>query len=257
MANQHEKISIIGELKGIPMIDSGFNCQLLLTLIAHHRANIACKKVPLRDCVYPDVAYRIYAENTSLNTDVPASSELSTEQQNALLNATEAIKKIMPQWAIYFSLPVRYCFLSSPPETVSLTNHCIPQTIFLGQKAFRTHEWLEEVVIHEMAHVWLGMICELNHFHDISSTERFVLPSGTKDKDTRGVIFAGHFAAAVLSYFKEKEKKQSGSENSKARIVYLKNYLSGCLNLLAQDTSLKKTGADLVCRLKYFEVAHG
>lgn len=257
MENQHEKISIIGELKGIPMIDGDFNYQLLLTLIAHHRANIAHKKVPLSDCVYPDVAYRIYAENTSLNTDVPASSELSTEHQNALLNATDTIKQIMPQWAIYFSLPVRYHFLDSPPETVSLTNHCIPQTIFLGKKAFRNREWLEEVIIHEMAHVWLGMICELNHFHDISSTARFVLPSGTRGKDARGVIFAGHFAAAVISYFKEKRKKHACSESRKERIIYLKNYLAGCLDLLEQDSSLNKTGTELFCRLKNFEVAHG
>jgi len=257
MKSQPEKLSIIDELKGLPMIDRGFNCQLLLSLVAHHRSNISHKTVALNDCVSPDMAYRLYAENTNLNTDVPLSDELGAEQQAALFQATATIKTIMPHWAVYFSLPVRYRFLSAPPETVSLTNHCIPQTIFLGTKAFKSSEWLEEVIIHELAHVWLGMICELNHFHDISSEERFVLPSGTRDKDARGVIFAGHFAAAVLSYFEEKERQQSGSVNSKERIVYLKNYLTGCIKLLTRDISLEKTGADLVNRLKKFGVTHG
>jgi hypothetical protein len=257
MGNQQEKINIIDELKGIPMIDKEFNCQLLVSLIAHHRSNISQNKISPNKCVYHDVAYKIYAENTDLNTEVPQSSVLSNEQEEKLVKAIEIINGIMPQWEIYFSLPVSYRFLSAQPGTVSLTNHCIPQTIFLGEKAFKTSEWLEEVIIHELAHVWLGMICELHHFHEISSDERFILPSGTKDKDARGVIFAGHFAAAVLSYFEEKEKQQLGSTNSKDRIAYLKNYFTGCIKLLTQDISLDKTGSDLVNRLKNYEVTHG
>ncbi|WP_432324129.1 hypothetical protein [Yersinia enterocolitica] len=257
MGIQQRKIKIIDELKGIPMIDSDFKCQLLISLIAHHRSNISNNKISPNRCVYPDVAYKIYAENTNLNTEVPQSSELGDEQQEKLAKAIEIIKGIMPQWEIYFSLPVIYRLLSAPPGTVSLTNHCIPQTIFLGEKAFKTSEWLEEVIIHELAHVWLGMICELHHFHEISSNERFTLPSGTKDKDARGVIFAGHFAAAVLNYFEEKEKKNLGSTNSKDRMAYLKNYLIGCIKLLTQDISLDETGSDLVNRLKNYEVIHG
>ncbi|WJV53224.1 hypothetical protein PCO85_18925 [Prodigiosinella aquatilis] len=257
MENQHEKISIIDELKGIPMVDKQFSCQLLVSLTAHHRSNISKNKLTPNQCIYPDIAYKIYAENTNLNTEVPESSELSNEHQEKLFKAIETIKAVMPQWEIYFSLPVSYRSLSAPPETVSLTNHCIPQTIYLGVKAFKSSEWLEEVIIHELAHIWLGMICELHHFHEVSSDERFILPSGTKNKDARGVIFAGHFAAAVLIYFQEKEKLQLRTQNSKDRISYLKNYLTGCIKLLTQDICLDKTGTDLVNRLKNYEATHG
>jgi len=257
MENQHLKLSIIDELKGIPMVDEEFDCQLLVSLTAHHRSNISKNKLTPNQCIYPAIAYKIYAENTNLNTEVPESNELSNEHQEKLFKAIETIKAIMPQWVIYFSLPVSYRALSAPPETVSLTNHCIPQTIYLGVKAFKSSEWLEEVIIHELAHVWLGMICELHHFHEISSDERFILPSGTKNKDARGVIFAGHFAAAVLKYFEEKEKLNLGSQNSKDRISYLKNYLTGCIKLLTQDVFLDKTGTDLVSRLKIYEATHG
>lgn len=257
MVNEHKKISIIDELKGIPMVDKEFNCQLLISLTAHHRSNISKNKLTPNRCIYPAIAYKIYAENTNLNTDVPESNELSIEHQEKLFEAFETIKTIMPQWKIYLSLPVSYRSLNAPSETVSLTNHCIPQTIYLGVNAFKNSEWLEEVIIHELAHIWLGMICELHHFHNISSDERFILPSGTKNKDARGVIFAGHFAAAVLKYFEEKEKLKLGSQNSKDRISYLKNYLRGCINLLTQDVFLDKIGTDLVSRLRNYEATHG
>jgi hypothetical protein len=257
MNNSREKLSIVNELNGIPMVDVEFNCQLLVSLIAHHRSNISKNSVPPNKCIYPEVAYEIYAEHTELNTEVPQSSDLRIEQHEKLLKAIETIKGIIPQWEIYFSLPVSYRLLNDPLQTVSLTNHCIPQTIFLGQKAFKTNEWLEEVIIHELSHVWLGIICELHHFHDISSDVKFTLPSGTGGKDARGVIFAGHFAATVLFYFREKEKQQSGSSNSKERIDYLKKYLAGCIELLKQGVFLDKTGSDLVNRLVIYEATHG
>ncbi|TVU78463.1 hypothetical protein FQP87_03695 [Vibrio tasmaniensis] len=256
MINQPEEFSIIDELRGLPMVDKEFQCQLLLSLITHHRSNITKNVIKLNDCVYPKTAGDVYDKYTDINTDVPTFSELGSNQQIKLAKAIETIKEIMPHWEIYFSLPIDYRFLSAS-TTVSLTNHCIPQTIFLGEKAFTTSEWLEEVIVHEIAHVWMGMICELRYFHDTSTNERFTLPSGTKNKDVRGVIFAGHFAAAVLSYFEEKERKLLGTTNSKERIIYLKNYLKGCLDILTKDISIKRSGSDLVNRLKKYEEAHG
>lgn len=101
------------------------------------------------------------------------------------------------------------------------------------------------------------MICELKHLHQIKSSQRFTLPSGTKKKDARGVIFAAHFAATVLKYLRAKVEKGVDIPCCLERIEYLKSYFSGCIHILNESALLDKTGINIVERLKFHEVLNG
>lgn len=128
---------------------------------------------------------------------------------------------------------------------VSLTNHHIPQVIFLGDKAFKSEHWLVEVIIHETAHIWLGMLCEMDGFHDETISQHYTLPSGTKNKDARGVILRLTLLPARWSIIKKNTIVKLSTEEEE-RFAWLKMYYSGCMEQLMVMRELKPTGKDIV-----------
>lgn len=113
----------------------------------------------------------------------------------------------------------------SDENIFSLTNTSIPQVIFLGKGALSNEKYLKESIIHELAHIWLGMINEVSPLADSSCHEKFTLPSGTSGKSTLGTLLAAHFAGSALSYYKKSNSSYA------PRITYLEEYLEGCLTL--------------------------
>ncbi|WP_200550527.1 hypothetical protein [Kosakonia sp. LAM2021] len=240
-------IDIIAKSNGVPMISDKFDAQTLITLVAHYRHTLLQCFDNLSEYLDPERIEVFYRErNQPLGLDYPEYGELSESEQQAVNNAISHILQIMPEWKLYFSIPINFKRLTANENMVSLTNHNIPQIIFLGAKAFKSYTWLEEVIIHEMAHIWLGLICEIDSFHEHSEQSRYTLPSGTKDKDARGVIFASHFAACVLKYMTRKRVSKDFTQQDDERFAWLQNYFSGCMSQLVNMNELKPAGKKIV-----------
>lgn len=250
-------ISLIDKICGVPMISGSFNPQTLITLTAHYRHIALNAFTRIADYLSPDVIEApLQQRNAALGIEYPEYAMLSAQEENAVNEAIRAIITIVPEWEIYFSLPVNYRKLSAGKNMVSLTNHHIPQVVFLGDKAFKSEHWLAEVLIHENAHVWLGMLCEMNHFYEASHEKYYTLPSGTKNKDARGVIFASHFAACTLLYYRRKKTNGCISPEEAERLSFLEKYYAGCMTQLKEMKELTETGKDIV-RVMGVEIHHG
>lgn len=249
--------NIINRVNGVPMVSDCFATQTFVTLVAHYRHALFNSSDNLSNYIEPVWVNNLYRErNKYIRLEYPGYSELSNEEQQAVENAIVNIKNVMPEWQVYFSLPVLFKKLTQNESMVSLTNHNIPQVIFLGVKAFKSETWLTEVIIHEMAHIWLGMLCEIDSFHEHSKKINYTLPSGTKNKDARGVIFASHFSACVIKYMLKKRQVEEFSPQDEERFIWLKKYFSGCINQLVEMNELKKIGKEIVDVMKR-EVCYG
>lgn len=240
-------IDIIAKSNGIPMLSDNFNAQTLITYIAHYRHTLLHCFDNLSNYLNPEKIDMLYRErNQPFGLDYPEHTELNDKELIAVNNAVTHILQVIPEWNVYFSIPVAFKRLTASKNMVSLTNHNFPQIIFLGAKAFKSDEWLIEVIIHEMAHIWLGLICEIDSFHEQDVQNRYTLPSGTKDKDARGVIFASHFAACVLKYMSRKRNSNGFTQQDDERFIWLQNYFSGCMNQLICMSELKPSGKNIV-----------
>lgn len=241
-----ENINIIKMVKGVPLLSERFDAQVLVNLVAHYRHVKFCHYDNISHYLYPEKIEQLYRhKNQSLGIEYPEEAQLEDDKHQSVKNAIGRIQNIMPEWQVYFALPVLFKKINKNKNMVSLTNHHIPQTIFLGAKAFKSEAWLEEVIIHEMAHVWLGLLCEIDSFHDCSSNNKYTLPSGTKDKDARGVIFASHFSACVIKVLNRKRLREDFLPEDEERLKFLQRYFSGCMAQLSTMNELKKIGHDI------------
>lgn len=245
MKDKH--IDLIEKVNGIPMISESFNPQVLITLIAHYRHALFKNDWSLSKYLDPDKIHPLYKlKNEDANFQHPQHADLNSEEHCQIKAAINAILDVVPEWKVYFELPVIFKKINENKDTVSLTNHCIPQVIYLGTKAFKSEEWLQEVIIHEMAHIWLGLLCEMDSFHNIEEAESYTLPSGTKNKDARGVIFAAHFAACVIVFIEMKKSRLILTKNNIERLAYLNDYFSGCIIQLKKMTEVKFIGREII-----------
>lgn len=244
-------VDIIAKTNGVPMVSDGFHTQTLIHFIAHYRHALLQCFENLSDYLDSDKINDFYRmRNISAGVDYPEYTSLCETDQAAVNNAIDHILQIIPEWKVYFSIPVSFKFLTTNKNMVSLTNHNIPQVIFLGAKAFKSEAWLEEVIIHEMAHIWLGILCEIDSFHEHTEHSSYSLPSGTKGKDARGVIFASHFAACVLKYMARKKDSEGFTLQDDERFIWLRNYYSGCMSQLVSMNELKPSGKKIVNIMK-------
>lgn len=240
-------IDIVALVNGVPLISDGFRAQKMVALISNYRHSLFQYYDTVSAYLEPRKIEHLYvARNAEQKREYPEYGELAAEEQEKIDNAIKRILSIMPEWKIYFTLPVMFKKLTKNNQMVSLTNHNMPQTIFLGPKAYTSENWLEEVIIHEMAHVWLGLLCEIDEFHHHSSENRYTLPSGTGNKDARGVIFASHFAACVLKFLEKKRASDRFTPLDQERTICLETYFSGCLTQLIQMSELKAIGKEIV-----------
>ena len=149
-----------------------------------------------------------------------------------------------PDWGELLLLPVLYFGFEDTGESVySFTNPVIPQMIFLGREALDSPDDLEETIVHELSHVWMGLLNEVSPLVDPDDESLHVLPSGTKGKSTLGVLLAAHFAASAAGLHLPRASERSH------RFEFLQEYLGACLPLLDGHPALTDAGRSVWRRL--------
>ncbi|MFE1207212.1 MULTISPECIES: hypothetical protein [Streptomyces] len=224
-------------LGGTPFISGAFKPRVLLSLVASVRKKAAPQAHPnLIDYLDPSNAAKIFHDNARCQTDGIESAAMEQAHEEQVASAVERITQGMPEWAPLFAIPIRYRHM--PGTHISCTTALIPQTIFLGTPAFASDRLLEETLIHEHAHVWLSFVSELCDLQVDGSLTHFTLPSGTSGKSLRGVLLAGHFAAAAAVFF----LRPTADAASRVRGSELTKYLEGCVATAAGHHELSPIG---------------
>ncbi|MFF8863989.1 aKG-HExxH-type peptide beta-hydroxylase [Streptomyces sp. NPDC015139] len=225
-------------LGGTPFLADTFEPRTLLSLAAATRRRAAPHAFPtLADYLDPAKAADVFRDHARCRTEGIESEPLENPALLRQLDeATGRITDRIPSWAPLFRIPIRYRHM--PGTHISATTALIPQTVFLGTPAFAHDRLLEETLIHEHAHVWLTFVSELCDLQADGSLTRFTLPSGTAGKSLRGVLLAGHFAAAAARYF----LRPGADATSHRRGAELADYLGGCVTTAADHPELTPVG---------------
>lgn len=214
---------------GLPFIDEGVRPATLLAAVACSRRNADPQAhAALTDYLEPSNARALFKRLATSQVEEFESMDCSDAEQQQIRRATAAVCQAKPSWDSFFSIPVRYRRLLQPMS--SSTSALIPQTIYLGGRAFDSPIPLEETLVHEHAHIWLNFVMEVYDLQTPEAPRDYVLPSGTRGKTLRGVMAAAHFAAAALKYYRQLPSPAAGPE----RQLYLHKYLAGCLDTAAQ-----------------------
>ncbi len=111
---------------------------------------------------------------------------------------------------------------------------------------------LREHVIHEACHVWAYLIEEALPFRESIPDERFVLPSGTGNKNASEVLGAAYVAATLLTFYREMRSPAPGATRAsyeEGRISWLEDYLDGCLGIAHRIDGWSGCGSHLLQRL--------
>ena len=243
-----QSVHILSEIGGLPFIDSSFLPSKLLTMAACLRRNIDGRNAELAEYTLPGKAHEVYQR---LTTTAPLPyGELSKEEHLAIEGAIRRIIDVCPSWRLMFGISVDYYKLHN--RMLSSSNPLIPQHIFLGADAFVSRVRLEEIIIHEMSHVWSSLIAEVSDFQSKNNPGSFTLPSGIGDKNARGVLLASLFAASVLIYFRALPDNREERDYIEERFAFLEMYLDRSLDPLESSPSLTATGVEIKDRLRKF-----
>lgn len=192
---------IIDHIGGLPFIDTGFRPEKLVGLAAYRRITVAeTFGKSLDDPLSPTSARSVYADQAiTTGLDVPL-EHLDVARRDVIEQVERAVMQACPSWRALLALPVDYFLL--PRGYVSLTCGFMPQTVFLGESAFRSRFSLREAFLHEHAHVWMDLLLEVADFQYPASGTKYRLPSGTGGKTATGVILAAHFAASCCGFYR-------------------------------------------------------
>lgn len=240
---------ILTEINGLPFVNSAFNSKKLLTLVAVVRKNIEGGELPLKTYLQPDFATALYNQHVEGAPVFPPYQALGKAEQFMLAEAKGNLKALLPEWSDLLGLPVNiYKLLNGQ---VSLTNPVLPQQMFLGEDAFSTITDLEELLVHELSHIWSSMIAEVYDFQLKDSSNNYVLPSGTGGKNPRGVLLACLFAISAVNY--HRRLLVSGSVRARPeRLDFLHQYFLNSLSTLKASVELSEIGALITSRLDAF-----
>ncbi|AZF01554.1 hypothetical protein C4J95_4119 [Pseudomonas orientalis] len=222
---------------GLPFIDEDVRPATLLAAVACSRRNSDPQAHDdLADYLDPGNARALFKRLATSQVEEFESIDCSAAEQQAIQAATARVCGVNPAWGSFFTVPIRYRKLLQPMS--SSTSALIPQTIYLGERAFDSHIPLEETLVHEHAHIWLNFLMEVYDLQTAGAPRDYVLPSGTHGKTLRGVLAAAHFAAAALKYYRDLYGPQARTQ----RQSYLHKYLAGCLQVAAQRPSFTPMG---------------
>lgn len=228
----------LNRIGGVPFLDT-IHEQTLCTLVCLQRRRAhPGAKVDLERYFAPERASTTYEHflPARTSTKMREAAPLPPDKQELIGDSLSRVGAARPEWRQLLAVPVQ--FRQEPDDQVrSSTNLYVPQMVWLGPRAFESRAMLDETLIHELAHVWLNFLVELHDLQVPESTARFVLPSGTKGKSLRGVLFAGHFAAAARRYF-----ETVPGDEAAGRTHRLQQYLSGCVSTSAGHADLSVMG---------------
>lgn len=191
-------------LGGLPFISDTFRAKIVSSLVAAKRQSALGHAQHTEGSGYltPDAGVRYLTEPhyRSLYERWRKCPGLMPAQIARSDRTRRAIIAREPTWESLLHIPVRFV-VPDDPAVVNASNPLVPQTIALGHRAFESQDLLTTALIHEYAHVWMGLICEIADIDNGRDRRRFILPSGTGDKTLRTVVFAAHFAVACGRYF--------------------------------------------------------
>lgn len=241
----------LDEIEALPFIDERAKPGKLLSAAVGVRNALAGTLGDLNrtDFASPDAAFALVESKLKNAGQVlPQSRPLTHDEGITVAAAKEWLIRARPEWAPWFQIPV--IFLRWESERTSLTNPFIPQRIYLGNGALcSTFGILCETVLHEYAHVWLGLVTEIRDFQIRDCPVQFILPSGTGPKDARAVLFAMHYAATVVSFLTTLDRHERCAGWQRERLAYLRWYLSQIVNMNILPF-LTPTGAVVFWRLR-------
>lgn len=190
--------------KGLPFISDRFDNGLLCAMVAKKRRSILGhdNSRPDADYLTPRVGAEYLASDNTRSVQAPwqQAEDLPRHRLDSVADAISDISAKIPAWSDLLRLPVRFVV---PPDPAAMSGSEVysPQTIGLGDSAFDAREYLEASLIHEFAHVWLGLLCEISTFDNGRGDTDYRLPSGTTRQSLRTVLIAAHFAACCGRYF--------------------------------------------------------
>ncbi|UMZ10691.1 hypothetical protein I9018_24880 [Pseudomonas sp. MPFS] len=240
---------ILYEINGLPFVNPLFNSKKLLTLVAIVRRNIDGGELPLAAYLQPDVATALYGRHVVGAPEFPPHQTLCSAERFMLEEATNNIKSMFPEWATLLDIPLNTYRLMN--NQVSLTNPVLPQQMFLGETAFTSMTDLEELLVHELSHIWSSLIAEIYDFQIKESSNSYILPSGTGGKNPRGVLLACLFAVSAVNY--HQRLLVSGSVRARPeRLDYLHQYFIRSLATLQASEELSEIGKLITSRLDVF-----
>jgi len=237
------------EINGFPFVHANFNSKNLLTLVAVVRKNIDGGQLPLITYLQPDFATTLYSQHIEGAPAFPPHQALCNAEQLMLGEAKSNLKALLPEWTSLLDLPVNIHKLLN--QQVSLTNPVLPQQMFLGEAAFTSMTDLEELLVHELSHIWSSLIAEIYDFQLKDSSSDYILPSGTSGKNPRGVLLACLFAISAVNY----HLRLLGSGSVRARperLDYLHQYFLKSLATLQASVELSEIGKLITARLDAF-----
>lgn len=238
----------IATLGGLPMTDMNFNASLLLALTAEKRRRLSGADVTLDQCLDPEWATALYQRLATKAANIPRTVPLTATEDRQISEGIERVVTIYPEWKVFFEVPLRFLMMPStdglePDAKVSLTNCLIPQQIYLADGALKNERTIEETIVHEVSHVWMGFFCELGPIQTANAQGTLVLPSGTPNKDPRGVLIAGMFATTIVLYFRRKQAVKN--IDLVERIALFTAYQRGCVAVLEATENLGPLGKEI------------
>ncbi|MBG6249024.1 MULTISPECIES: hypothetical protein [Symbiopectobacterium] len=122
-----ENINVINMVNGASLLSEGFDAQVLVNLVAHYRHVKFCHYDNISHYLYPEKIEQLYRhKNLSLGIEYPEESQMEDNEHQSVKKAIQHIQDIMPEWQIYFALPVIFKKINHNKNMVSLTNHHIP-----------------------------------------------------------------------------------------------------------------------------------
>lgn len=219
--------NFVSQMGGVPLIDNDVNYVGIATLACAVRRRLGQEpNANLREFLEPVRAYTCYQTAYPKLGPERLSEELTSEQVAAVEVACSEILIVMPEWRTAFAIPLRWRLVRE--NIASSTNPRVPQTIFFGAKAFTNILKLQEQIVHELSHTWLGMIGEVSPL-SYPSQANYILPSGTKNKEYWNLIFALSFAITAIRFYEARHRSGRFEDGDYTRIQYLKNYSRGCI----------------------------
>ncbi|WP_147432581.1 hypothetical protein [Pseudomonas sp. WPR_5_2] len=240
---------ILNEINGLPFVHSDFNSKKLLTFVAVVRKNIYRENLHLTTYLQPDFATALYNRHVAGAPEFPPNQTLSNAERFMLAEAKANLKALLPEWEALLDIPVNIHKMLN--QQVSLTNPVLPQQIFLGEAAFTSITDLEELLVHELSHIWSSLIAEIYDFQLKDSSNNYILPSGTGGKNPRGVLLACLFAVSALNY--HQRLLATGSVRARPeRLDYLNQYFLRSLVTLKASAELSEIGKLITSRLDEF-----
>lgn len=237
---------LVADYGGLPFVDPRFRPSRLLATVAavrwsqyidllqQHGDGINQILSP-KEMLGPAKAQELRELQSCVPSTPILHAPLSSQQREEVEAARDFIGKEMPHWQPLMSLPLRISLLLSD-KAIGCSCFALPQQIFLSRRAFVSANELREQLLHEACHNWMYLLEEVGSFHFAGTGTRFVLPSGTSNRNAAEVIGAAHVTATLWLWY-----GRICDDFSSRRQKEVEDYFAGCLQILHDEAGRELT----------------